>query len=79
MHGHHIVWIKVRIRQLHQRVDIVLVGVHLILVNGPDVPGAAVSQGKRPHTQRAFVWFDAGVSFPVSPGREELLVRSEQL
>ena len=35
------------------------------------MPGAAVSQGKRPHTQRAFVRFDSGVSLPVSSARRE--------
>ena len=70
MNGHNVVGFKVRVRQLDQRVDVVLVGVHLVLVDGPDVPGAAVSQGERPHTQRAFVGFDAGVSLPVSPGEE---------
>ena len=33
--------------------------------------GAAVSQGERPHAERAFVRFDACVSLPMSPRRGE--------
>ena len=70
LNSHHVIWFKVRVCQLYERVDVVFVGVHLVLVDCPDVSGAAVSQGERPHAQGAFVWFDAGVSLPMSPRRE---------
>ena len=64
---HHIVRLKVRVRDINQGVDVVPGQVDQVPVDSLDVPGAAVAQGECPGAHGALVGFSSGMSLPMTP------------
>ena len=72
---HHIVGLKVGVRDLHEVTDVVLAEVHHVPVHSPDVAGATVAQGEGSRTDSALVRLGSGVGLPVSPEKRKFYVK----
>ena len=70
MDCHHVVWLKVGVGHRDEVIDVVLVSVHLVLVDSPDVPRTTVSEREGSGAEGTLVRFNAGVCLPMSPGED---------
>ena len=71
---HHVVWLKVRIGDVHKGVEIVLGQVHQVLVNSLDVPSAGVPQREGSRADGALVRLGSCVGLPVTSEKNNLFI-----